>query len=144
MYVTRGTPGRRHLAAGSIVPRFLKFSLRLASAAGRYGIVPPSTTPRPAGTPVDAACGSILAAAGLIACQTPCGSGCPSAVRGTMYLVCPCSLLGSTSRGNATSINITPHKANTATANQRLTNVLIRAPPLLATLTQTEVGYRGG
>ena len=51
MYIARGTPGQIALDLGiELQPVRAVLLLLLASASGVYGISPPSTTPRPAGT----------------------------------------------------------------------------------------------
>ena len=76
MYMMRGTPGRKHWRTGSSARRFSKFSCRRASASSRYGMVSPTTTLRPAGTPSSALCASTFQEAALSACQMPLRSGC--------------------------------------------------------------------
>src|ERR1700687_4187378 len=81
--------------SGSSVSWFSKFAFFFAAASGRYGISPPSTTPRPPGSaptatsattsPVRAACSWRSQFAVLTACQTPFKSASPSAVRGALY-----------------------------------------------------------
>ena len=80
--------------AGSRSRRLAKFSSRCARASGVYGIVPPSTTPRPPGTAPSAPSsrtglksaewGSTFQCALFSACQIPFRSGVPSAVRGAV------------------------------------------------------------
>ena len=49
MYMTRGTPGRKHVISGSAVSHCSAFSRRFSSAESWYGISPPWTTDFPAG-----------------------------------------------------------------------------------------------
>src|SRR5215467_9994654 len=95
MYVARGRPGRKHLTTGSRASQFASFSFFLASASGRYGSGPSSTTPRPAGIaptapittsgPAFASWAWISHSALFMACQIPLKFGLPSAVRGALY-----------------------------------------------------------
>ena len=80
-----GTPGMLHCVSGSAVSRFSKFSCFCASAHSWYGISLPTTTPCPAGMPARAGWSWTSHAAVLSACQMPCRSGCPSAVRCGTY-----------------------------------------------------------
>ena len=85
----------KHLTSGSSFTQSARFALRFSSAAGRYGISSPSTTPSPGGTlnaaasattgPMRASCGSRSQLAVLFACQMPLRSGASSGVRGARY-----------------------------------------------------------
>src|ERR1700731_3660382 len=96
IYVARGRPGRKHFTTGSKASQFASFSFFLASASGRYGSGPSSTTPRPAGIPPTApmttsgpafaSWGWISHSAVFMACQIPLKFGLPSVVRGALYV----------------------------------------------------------
>src|SRR6266700_336798 len=80
--------------SGSRASQFASFSFFLASASGRYGSGPSSTTPRPAGIapiapittsgPAFASWAWISHSAVFMACQIPLKFGLPSAVRGAL------------------------------------------------------------
>src|SRR5262249_24103073 len=85
----------KHLTTGSRASQFASFSFFLASASGRYGSGPSSTTPKPAGIPPAAPITTsgpafaswawISHSAVFMACQIPLKFGRPSAVRGALY-----------------------------------------------------------
>src|SRR4029450_10275288 len=97
MYGARGTPGRKHLTSGSRANAFASFSFFFASASGRYGSGPPSTTPRLGATPPQAPMtttapgppsgGCMSDSAPFMAFQSPVKLGLPSGVRGARYAV---------------------------------------------------------